>query len=87
MNKDYKCYCYNASSVEQALQEGSELCSCWAGHFFRHAQVMVVPQSDPLFCPLSSGIVIFSGDMRWGGGGAEGSMGKWDIHIILGQTT
>ena len=51
------------------------------------AQVMVVPQSDPLFCPLSSGTVIFSGDMRLGGGGAEGSMGKWDIHIILGQTT
>ena len=24
---------------------------------------------------------------KWGGGGAEGNMGKWEIHLILGQTT
>lgn len=40
------------SSVEQALHGGSELCSCWAGHFPWHTQVMVGAIVRPP--PLSS---------------------------------
>ena len=60
-----------ASSVEQALHGGSELCSCWAGHFPWHTQVMVGLESDPPSV-LSSGTVISSGDMRGGGVGLKG---------------